>query len=223
MQETQVRSLVRKIPWRRKWQPISVSLPGEFHGLRSLVDYSPWGHNEMYTFGWLHNNRQHVSSQRCHLYKNNFWIQMWDLILKFILEDCMGDDLFYDISEIRIETEHRRIIWTFPCGGKQNYFRVFSLFYSFLRSASGLLVSKTMTFKHLMSLVLFWSIHGQLWGRCEVTLLLLICVTSSQSYLISGLQFPQREMEKVPSQTLTVAFWPAYRFLRRQLLSSFYI
>ena len=32
---------VRKIPWRRKWQPASVFLPGEFHGQRSLVGYSP--------------------------------------------------------------------------------------------------------------------------------------------------------------------------------------
>ena len=34
---------VRKIPWKRKWQPTPVFLPGEFHGQRSLVDYSPWG------------------------------------------------------------------------------------------------------------------------------------------------------------------------------------
>ena len=27
---------VRKIPWRRKWQPIPVFLPGESHGQRSL-------------------------------------------------------------------------------------------------------------------------------------------------------------------------------------------
>ena len=32
---------VRKIPWRRAWQPTPVFLPGEFHGLRSLVGYSP--------------------------------------------------------------------------------------------------------------------------------------------------------------------------------------
>ena len=31
------------IPWRRKWQPTPVLLPGKFHGLRSLVGYSPWG------------------------------------------------------------------------------------------------------------------------------------------------------------------------------------
>ena len=28
---------VRKIPWRRKWQPTPLFLPGEFHGERSLV------------------------------------------------------------------------------------------------------------------------------------------------------------------------------------------
>ena len=27
---------VRKIPWRRKWQPTPVFLPGESHGQRSL-------------------------------------------------------------------------------------------------------------------------------------------------------------------------------------------
>ena len=37
---------VRKIPWRRAWQPTPVFLPGESHGQRSLVDYSPWGHKE---------------------------------------------------------------------------------------------------------------------------------------------------------------------------------
>ena len=34
---------VRKIPWRRKWQPTPVFLPGESHGQRSLVGYSSWG------------------------------------------------------------------------------------------------------------------------------------------------------------------------------------
>ena len=35
---------VRKIPWRRKWQPTPVFLPGKFHGWRSLAGYCPWGH-----------------------------------------------------------------------------------------------------------------------------------------------------------------------------------
>ena len=33
-----------RIPWDRKWQPTPVFLPKKFHGQRSLVDYSPWGH-----------------------------------------------------------------------------------------------------------------------------------------------------------------------------------
>ena len=33
---------VRKIPWRRKWQPTPF-LPGKSHGQRSLAGYSPWG------------------------------------------------------------------------------------------------------------------------------------------------------------------------------------
>ena len=34
---------VQKIPWRRKWQPTPVLLPGKSRELRSLVGYSPWG------------------------------------------------------------------------------------------------------------------------------------------------------------------------------------
>ena len=45
-QETQFWSWVGKIPWRREWQPIPVFLPGEFHGQKSLVDYSTWGLKE---------------------------------------------------------------------------------------------------------------------------------------------------------------------------------
>ena len=40
------RHRVRKIRWRKKWQPTPVFLPGESHGQRSLVGYSPWGHKE---------------------------------------------------------------------------------------------------------------------------------------------------------------------------------
>ena len=37
---------IRKVPWRRKWQPIPVFLPEELHGQRSLVGYHPWGCKE---------------------------------------------------------------------------------------------------------------------------------------------------------------------------------
>ena len=35
---------VRKIPWRKKWQPTPVIWPGESLGQRSLEGYSLWGH-----------------------------------------------------------------------------------------------------------------------------------------------------------------------------------
>ena len=36
---------VGKIPWRRKWQPTPVLLPGKSPGWGSLVGYSPMGHD----------------------------------------------------------------------------------------------------------------------------------------------------------------------------------
>ena len=41
-----VQSWVRKIPWRRAWQPTPVVLPVESHGQRSLADHSPRGRKE---------------------------------------------------------------------------------------------------------------------------------------------------------------------------------
>ena len=35
---------VGKIPWRKKWQPFPVFLPGKSHEQRSLEGYSPCGH-----------------------------------------------------------------------------------------------------------------------------------------------------------------------------------
>ena len=45
VQETWFDPWVRKIPWRRKWQPTPVFLPGESYG-QSLAGCSPWGHKE---------------------------------------------------------------------------------------------------------------------------------------------------------------------------------
>ena len=38
---------VGTIPWRRKWKPTPVFLPGKPHGQRSLEGYSPWGPKEL--------------------------------------------------------------------------------------------------------------------------------------------------------------------------------
>ena len=40
---------VGKIPWRRKWQPTPIFLPGKYHGQRSLVGYSPGDREELDT------------------------------------------------------------------------------------------------------------------------------------------------------------------------------
>ena len=37
---------VKKISWRREWQPTPVFLSGKFHGQRSLAGCSPLGHKE---------------------------------------------------------------------------------------------------------------------------------------------------------------------------------
>ena len=45
---------VRKILWRRKWQPAPVFLPGKSHGQRSLASYSTWGCKESDTTEHAH-------------------------------------------------------------------------------------------------------------------------------------------------------------------------
>ena len=35
-----------RFPWKRKWRPTPVFVPGESHGQRSLVGYNPWGCKE---------------------------------------------------------------------------------------------------------------------------------------------------------------------------------
>ena len=47
MQENSVKSLGQEDPLEKEWQPNPVFLPGESHGERSLVGYSPWSHKEL--------------------------------------------------------------------------------------------------------------------------------------------------------------------------------
>ena len=53
---------VRKIPWRRKWQPTPVFLPGKSHGQKSLAGCSPWCHKRvswLSTHAHIHTHLQH--------------------------------------------------------------------------------------------------------------------------------------------------------------------
>ena len=58
---------VRKIPWRRTWQPAPGFLPGEFHGQRSLEGYSPQRHKEP-------DVTERLSAQEEHL---RVWFDPW--------------------------------------------------------------------------------------------------------------------------------------------------
>ena len=57
---------IGKIPWKRKWQPTPVLLPGKSHGWRSLVGCSPRGCKESDT-----SERQHEYSI-VYMYHNYF-------------------------------------------------------------------------------------------------------------------------------------------------------
>ena len=57
----QVQSLGGEDLWRRVWQPTPVFLPGESHGQRRLMGYSPWGHKESDTTEHAHTHKQNIT------------------------------------------------------------------------------------------------------------------------------------------------------------------
>ena len=56
---------VGKIPWRRKWQPTPVFLPGESHGQRNLAGWSPWVAKSQTWLKWLTKDTLKASSLSC--------------------------------------------------------------------------------------------------------------------------------------------------------------
>ena len=58
---------IGKIPWRRKWQPTPIFLPGESHGQRSLVGYGPQGRKESDRTERLNNNSNNGDSGHSYL------------------------------------------------------------------------------------------------------------------------------------------------------------
>ena len=80
------------MPWRRKWQPTPVFLPGEFHGQRSLAGYRPWGHKESDMTEWLtylgfsmYNTMSSANSDSLLL---SFWIWMPLFLFQICLLLC---------------------------------------------------------------------------------------------------------------------------------------
>ena len=82
-------SLVRKIPWRRKWQPTPVFSPGKSHGQRSLVG---WGQERLGS-DWV------IKQQHCNL--------------EILICDYLNTIFMYLVKNIILQ-ENFRII-TFMC------------------------------------------------------------------------------------------------------------
>ena len=83
---------VKEDPWRRKWQPTPVFLPGKFHGQRSLVGCSSWGCRESDRTEHTHTMPPSLPADlllipiRLSLCRDYFW----NLILRFLRSPPAG-------------------------------------------------------------------------------------------------------------------------------------
>ena len=59
---------VSKSPWRRKWQPTPIFLPGESQGQRSLAGYSPWNRRVGHNWACMHSKCIHACVDTQHMY-----------------------------------------------------------------------------------------------------------------------------------------------------------
>ena len=55
----------------KEWQPTPIFLPGEFHGQRSLVGYSPWSCKELDTTEQLTHTHTHTHIHKQLILKSN--------------------------------------------------------------------------------------------------------------------------------------------------------
>ena len=74
MQGTQVQSQgrVKKIPWRREWQPTPVFLPGEFHGQEEPGKLQSMG-SQRVRHDWATNTFFHLQICRCYHSNSRKW------------------------------------------------------------------------------------------------------------------------------------------------------
>ena len=88
-QETRSNPWVRKIPWRRKWQPIPIFLPWKFHGQRRLVGCGPWGRKESTPLSfWI--LTEHINSSPSHFSSG--------LVLSLTFYSFKADNSFISLS-----------------------------------------------------------------------------------------------------------------------------
>ena len=106
---------VGKIPWRRKWQPTPVFLPGKFQGHRSLAHYSPWGHKELDMTEWLNNNNtliHLVVQENRHKDPTQSSIRGTSLVVPWLR-------LHLPMKRLQVWSLVRELRFHLPCGQKQ--------------------------------------------------------------------------------------------------------
>jgi len=93
-----------------QWQPTPIFLPGESHGKRSLVGYSPWGHKESDTTEWLTHTHT-ISNVPYYLFLNVQFdsIKFIHIVMKQIsrnFSSCKAETLypFIKLSTLRTPT-----------------------------------------------------------------------------------------------------------------------
>ena len=92
---------VRKIPWRRTWQPTPVFLPGESHGQRSLAGYSPRGGIESDT-------TEHSAHTHTHTLKQTY--------LSF--KQWLGqNEMFQDVPNLKLKVKLLSRVWLLATPG----------------------------------------------------------------------------------------------------------
>ena len=91
---TKFKPWVRKIPWRRKWQPTAGFLPGKSHGQGSLGGYSPWDcqgsdMTDQLTLSLFSHRTSPENPQCCRLYESIPWKWMVAPIPKLGTSFCL--------------------------------------------------------------------------------------------------------------------------------------
>ena len=140
---------VRKIPWKRTWQPTPVFLPGESHGQRSLVGYSPWVCNSRTWLKWL------GTVQQIMLLWTLKGISLFKLVFSFSLDITPGVELLDHMVLLFLIFWGKSILFSIVAVS----IYILSVFWSFHFSTS-LSTIICCPFYLLIYLLLFW----QMWG-----------------------------------------------------------
>ena len=90
MQETCVQFLGWADPWRRKWQPIQVFLPGKFQQQGSPAGYSPWDRKESdttekLTFSQLYVTTEKTIALTARTFVNKVLSLLFNILSKFVI------------------------------------------------------------------------------------------------------------------------------------------